>query len=170
VNPLPGPLAEPLHILPPWLLLAAVLALLLALLLLPFLWWWRRRRRRQQQPVPRASFAASVPEESWDWFAPRVDEIVGNHCRERSYREGCHDLSAAVKQRLEELSRLEIEEMTVTEISACLDEDGIDTFLRRLMSHQFDKQPPGKNDLKRLGKESKQLLGKWRLLQRRKTW
>jgi hypothetical protein len=70
---------------------------------------------------------------------------------------------------LEELSRLEIEEMTVTEISACLDEEGIGTFLQQLVSHQFDMQPPGKSDLKRLGKESKQLLTKRRRLRRKES-
>jgi hypothetical protein len=169
VSPLPSPLAEPLHILPPWLLLAVVLAFLLALLL-PFLWWWRRRRRRLQQPVPPARSGAPLPDAVGDWFAPRVDQIVSSHCQERSYREGCHDLSAAVKLRLEQLSRLEIEEMTVTEISACLDEEGIDSFLRQLVRHQFDKLPPGKSDLKRLGKESKRLLVKRRRLRRKESW
>jgi hypothetical protein len=107
-----------------------VLVFLLALLLLPFLWWWRRRSRRLQQPSPQTRAGATGPEAAGDWFAPRVDQLVGSHCQERTYREGCHDLSAAVKQRLEELSRLEIEEMTVTEISACLDEEGIGTFLQ----------------------------------------
>jgi hypothetical protein len=80
-----------------------------------------------------------------DWFVPRVDQIVNHHCQERTYRKGCHDLSAAVRQRMEELTRIEIEEMTVSEISSCLDERGIEAFLRQLMSHQFGKQPPDKS-------------------------
>jgi hypothetical protein len=35
------------------------------------------------------------------------------------------------------------------------------------VSHQFDMQPPGKSDLKRLGKESMRLLVKRRRLRRK---
>lgn len=169
MNPLPQPPAGSLHLLPPWLLPLLLFLLLLALLLLVLailFALWRRRKRRQQRLRERLGEHVQPPSDSdtGDWFTPQVEEIVQSHTRQGSFRDGCHALATAVKRRLEELSGIEMEEKTVTEIKSCLAERKVEKHLLRLRQAQYGKQPPGKNELNELGKQCTSLLGKKRRL------
>ncbi len=166
MNPLPHPPAEPLHIVPPWLpgvLLLGLLAALGLLLLGSLGWWYWRRREQRRTQLPQA-IPASAGGPAGLSFAEQVDGIVSNHCEHYTAREGCHALARLVRQRLERLTGLDMEEMTVTEMSGRLDEKKIEAHLLKLQRHQFDRKPPRRKHLRRLGTQCKQVLARRRSL------
>jgi hypothetical protein len=150
---LPGGPAGPLHILSPWvivllkfLLAAAVAAVVVSVFLL--LARQKKRRRQARRPYPGRLPPLSIEQRIVilrDFFLERKD-----------YREGCHALSAEMKTWLESITAMQVEEMTVREITRSLGEDAGD-FFRELGELQFDLRNPSKRKFAAMCKKAIEL-------------
>lgn len=146
--------AEPhgfLHILPGWLPLLLGLALILLLLataLWLFAYWYSRHRKKAKPP---ASFPAATTD-----IGREIANLRRRIQRSEDYREGCHLLSALLKQHLERKTGLEIEEMTAREIAQFT--EGLPArFFVELSGLQFGRAEPKGDDFDRMVKLSDQL-------------
>ncbi len=117
MNPLPAPLADPLHVLPPASLPALLALAALALLALLLMIWRHLRRRRPEavppQVPPPQPVAEAVPAAS---IGDAIAAIERKYVRSKAFRDGCHALATAVKRHLEKVTGLGVEEMTGAEI------------------------------------------------------
>ena len=107
---LPGPLADPLHILPPALLpLLFVLGSLLigALFIAGVTFIGAQFRKGTVRPGPRPYISTALEQ---------IDYIRREFSESAEYREGCHRLSLVMKTHFEGVTGLPVEEMTAGEI------------------------------------------------------
>ncbi len=157
MKPLPHPPLGSLHIFPPGMMLAALLMFLLCLALLLAWWLWRRRRRLRSAPTPPKGIGAKGTG-GGSAFAQLVKTIRDEHLNRKTYREGCHALSAATKTHLERSSGNDAEEMTVDEIASWVNEPDLTAFFTRLRRHQFGKRPPNRDDFKKMCREAPRVV------------
>lgn len=137
---LAGEPAGPLHILSPWTIamLKFVLALaVVSLVVLFFLWLAKEKKRKRtaRRPYPGRTRPQSIEE--------KITELRDFFMGRKEYREGCHMLSAEMKTWLESLTAMQVEEMTVREITRNL---GSETgeFFQELSELQFDLRNPSR--------------------------
>ena len=150
--PLPGPLAGALHYPSPpscawllvWLLLIAGLVVWLARLL------WRRLRRRAAAPAAKPPPAARP--RGRRGIAAVLAEIFDRHLKAGTYRQGCHELSGALRGHWEErgLARPagpQFSRMTAREIEGRVGDRPATRLLRLLSELQFGRREPSRSDL-----------------------
>ncbi len=150
--PLPGPLAGPLHFPSPpscawllvWLLLLAGLLFWLGRLL------WRRLRRalaaRPARPVP-----PPPPPRSAGGIFSAIASILERHLRAESYRQGCHELSGALRRHWEESGLVRpagppFTRMTAREIAGRIGDRPATRLLSLLSALQFGRREPTRKD------------------------
>lgn len=146
MNELPAPLADPLHLPNPYPYGEAFLWLA-ALSLLVFLWrWWRRSR-------PRAA-AAAVPGGAPAPLSPaasgigKVIDEIRNRWLIRDPRQGCHELSAALRSHYEKASREPLSTLTAREIAAAVGDSAVAAFFELLAELQFRRRAPSGDELR----------------------
>lgn len=137
---LAGEPAGPLHIISPWTI--AMLKFVLALAVASLAVWLflrlareKKRKRTARRPYPGRARPQSIEEK----ITALRDFFMGR----KEYREGCHMLSAEMKTWLESVTAMQVEEMTVREITRNL---GPETgeFFKELSELQFDLRNPSK--------------------------
>ena len=142
---LPRPLADPLSY-PgsgaPW---AEVLAAALAIAALALLWRWHRRRRRFEAAAP-APPLGRQPRGTAD----EIRELRDLHLHQRTYRQGCHQLSSLLREHFERVGfstreRLPCTRLTSPEISHRLGEGGPSRLFLDLARLQWSEAGPGRN-------------------------
>lgn len=162
--PLPGPLSGPLHFpsqpsclwLLVWLLLVAALSVWLGRLI------WRRLRghlRSRRRPVaPAPPPAGPAP-----GIGELIGDILGRHLQAGSYRQGCHELSAALRRHWEErgLARHaggRFTRMTAREIQGRIGDRPATRLLRELARLQFGRREPSGGDLQQACHSASELV------------
>jgi len=141
---LPADLADPLHILHPipwqaltWLMLAALLAAL---------WMLWRKLRNQQKPATAPSTAAGARR-----GAPGIQGIIDaiqQRYLDVDPRDGCHELSAALRSHYEAASGKPLSTSTVREIVAAIGDGSVPRLLGLLADLQFGRQEPTRSDFR----------------------
>lgn len=139
---LPADLAEPLHILPPGEGPNPILWWLLALLALFAFSLWRRWRRMTAAPaasvVPAAEVEPTELERSLEAIRRRA--LDTGH-----YRQGCHELAAALREHHEKRKGQPLTRLTAREILA-LGETAVGNLFARLGDLQFGRRAPERSD------------------------
>ena len=158
MNPLPAPIADPLHVLPPASLLAlmalaGLVLLLLALLVLRRL--GRRSRPAAATPIPPPPVPADVPTAG---IGDRIAAIERKFTRSKRFRDGCHALAAAVKQHLAQATGLGVEEMTSAEIAERLGDARVGRFMTGLSRRRYGRREPRRRDFGAACHEARELL------------
>ena len=151
--PLPGPLAGPLHYPSPpscawlvvWFLLIAALVGWLARLL-----WRRFSRYLESRPRPQTRPPASRPSH-WG-IDSAIGSILHRHLGAGTYRQGCHDLSGALRRHWEERglvrpARAPFTRMTAREIEGRVGDRPASRLLSLLSQLQFGRREPSRDDL-----------------------
>lgn len=162
--PLPGRLAGPLHFPSPpscawllvWLLLIAGLAFWLGRLL------WRRLRRWLAARPPRPAPAPPPPPAAAGIFAT-ISGILGRHLQAGSYRQGCHELSGALRRHWEERGLVRsagppFTRLTAREIADRVGDRPATRLLSLLSTLQFGRREPTRQDLEGACKLAGELL------------
>lgn len=140
---LPAPVADPLHILPPFLPLILGLSLV-ALLVSIGVWllaYYYATKKQQVTGAPRRREPVADA-------AGGIRQIRQVYGKNGEFREGCHALSRLLKEHFESKTGLPVEEMTAFEIAASLRGPPVD-FFRELSALQFARSEPGKGDFER---------------------
>ena len=141
---LPADLAEPLHLLKPdpW---ATALGWLAALLLLTLLWMLYRRLRRRRAARPLPPVPPSPPVAAVSGIEKSIDEIRRRYS-DADHRQGCHQLSAALREHYEETDRHRFSTLTVREVAAAIGDVALTRFLGLLADLQFGRREPSRDD------------------------
>lgn len=144
--PLPGDLADVLHILEPlgdqawggwkWLLPAAFLAF----------WWWRRQRRVPPRSRPAAPPRAPRRPSPGSDLGDKIEDLRRQVLLTRRYREGCHRLAALLRRRGEEVESQPMTVWTQGEIGAYLGDIPLSRVMALLTELQYGRQPPLQGD------------------------
>ncbi|MDY7227972.1 hypothetical protein [Hyalangium rubrum] len=160
IVPLPEPLIEPLPIFslgPPIAWWQLILAALLA--------WAISRWLRKQRPVPvqAAPVPASAPAvrplmQATD-FASKLLSLEGLFLDNGKYRDGCHELSSAVRTHLEKQVGQEIEALTAVEMDKAFQDPRIGRFATELRDAQYGREEPTRELFRRLCREARSLFG-----------
>ena len=150
--PLPGGLAGPLHYPSPpscgwlliWLILVAGLVSLLGRLL-----WRRLRRFLKERPVRRPSSPAR-PRGAFG-IASAIAAILDRHLQAHTYRQGCHELSGALRRHWEEGGLVRpagapFTRMTAREIAGRVGDRPATRLLSLLSTLQFGRGEPSRAD------------------------
>ena len=174
MNPLPAPLADPLHVLPPATPQALVAVVGLALLALALMIWWLRRRRRPRPaataPSPPPPLPEAIPSAS---IGDAIAAIERKYVRSKAFRDGCHALAAAVKRHLEQVTGLGVEEMTGAEIQEAFAEGvrvggprhgarvggpQLGRFMTQLSARRYGREEPRRRDFVKACEKARELL------------
>lgn len=155
-EPLPEGLAEPLHLLPPWLPEVLFWSVVVALVAALFLWWlWRRiRRAKDAVSTPLSAPSAVVV----GGLAKRIQALRKRFLELGKPRDGCHALAGELRTHLEQRSGLAVEEMTVDEIRRRFQSRKIGQFFFELRAKQFARNAPSDNDFARLSRRALNLF------------
>ena len=150
--PLPGPAAGPLHFpsspscawLLVWFLLVVALLVWLGRLL-----WRRWRRYLASRPAPPAR-PATPPRRS-PGIASAIAAILERHLSAGSFRQGCHELSGALRRHWEERGLLRpagarLTRMTAREIAGRVGDRPASRLLALLSELQFGRREPSRAD------------------------
>jgi hypothetical protein len=142
---LPADLADPLHILSPipwqtlaWLALAALLAAL-------WLLWRKLRRRRLPATAPPP--ANAKPPRRGTGIRATIDAIQQRYI-DVDPRDGCHQLSAALRSHYETVSGKRLSTATVREILAAIGDGAVPRLFGLLADLQFDREEPTRSDFR----------------------
>lgn len=150
--PLPGSLAGPLHYPSPPSCAWLAIWLLLILGLVVWLAWrlWRRfRHYLAARPVRRA--APAVRPRGRFGIASAIAAIIDRHLGAGTYRQGCHDLSDALRTHWEERGLAKpaggrLTRMTAREIEVRVGERPATRLLKLLSELQFARREPTRDD------------------------
>lgn len=153
--PLPGPLAGPLHFPTPpscaWLVVWFLLVAVLVGWLLRRL-WRRYRRYLASRRSPAASPPPPRPRGAFG-IASAIATILDRHLARGSYRQGCHELSGALRTHWEERGLAEpagprLTRMTAREIRGRVGDRPATRLLALLSQLQFGRREPTGDDLR----------------------
>lgn len=146
MKPLPHPLGAPLSLFPvdpKYLLFGVIAATLLALVAL---WMLLRPKRARRAPTRRRTKAPR--RQHIDNLKSQIQVIHSWAKQEKQWRQACHTLSTLLKTHIERQTGLSIEERTIEEIEALLDESEIAHFFTKLSELQFAPGDPDERALK----------------------
>ena len=151
--PLPGPLADPLHFPSPpscawllvWFLLVAGLLFWLGRLL-----WRRLRRYLESRPSPPKRPPAR--QRGGYGIISAIAAILERHLQSKSYRQGCHELSGALRKHWEERGLVQpagprFTRMTAREIEGRVGDRPATRLMSVLSELQFGRRKPTRKDL-----------------------
>ena len=150
--PLPGPMAGALHFPSPpscaWLLVWVLLVTGL-LFWLGRLLWRRLRRALAARPAPPVPHPA--PPRGTGGIFSAIAAILERNLQAESYRQGCHELSGALRQHWEESGLVRpagppFTRMTAREIAGRVGERPATRLLSLLSALQFGRREPTRKD------------------------
>ena len=164
--PLPGELAGPLHFpsspscawLVVWFLLVVGLLVWLGRLL-----WRRFRRYLESRPKP--SPRPRTRPQGAHGIASAIAAILDRHLQGESYRQGCHELSGALRTHWEERGLVRpagprFTRMTAREIEGRVGDRPATRLLALLSQLQFGRREPSRNDFSGACKLAAELVSK----------
>lgn len=176
IKPLPGSPADPLHIIPPWLIwLTAALILILLYVVYyryvkqyadRFAAWVRSflgrlagrlRALFSTRPVPATEQPLAVRGMSRKEVEERIDTVRDTYLPRQAYRAGLFELSGVMKTYIERNCGLEVEEMTAEEIAAAFRNREPGVFFTDLETRLYGRDEPGAGELQNLCDRAKEL-------------
>lgn len=148
-QPLPGGLAEPLHLLEPSPYPSMLLAGLLLLAAFGLLLWLGQHRRRAV--LAPAGPVGPPPPPVADSIAARIREIHQRYRPARKRRRGCHELAATLRHHLDRTARAAhigppFATLTAREIGRRLGDRPVARLLDLLADLQFSRRLPSRDD------------------------
>lgn len=145
---LPYTLADPLHILPWWLipLFRALIFLFLAFLLIKY---FGRIKDIISRLLRREGLRGKPGKKAYR-IIPIIERIKEENLERMSYRKGLFELSEVMKSHMERTSGLPVEEMTSGEISRHIQVREPGKFFREMDHLVFREISPGRKDFTRM--------------------
>ncbi|MBI3394737.1 MAG: hypothetical protein HY042_02770 [Spirochaetia bacterium] len=153
--PLPAGPLDLLHIFPVymnWILGLALTLVILAVLGWLVAWFFEQRKKQNAAApaVPRARREAKG----------LIEDIMLEYVHRKAYREGCHRLSAFLKEFYENRYNVPVEEMTPAEIAKALPGRDRGGLFQRLGQLQFGLHEPDEKSFEKICKEAARLVEK----------
>lgn len=140
---LPNGIAPPVHLFN-WQYNQDVRNWILLPILLLILFWLYRYFKSMQKEIPKRK--PRIPLLPTEALKEKIEIIEKNYSSNFMYREGLHELSLIMRTYFESKTGVEIEEMTVEEISKKVKDKKVVNFFSNLSSLQFGKNNPIKSE------------------------
>ena len=140
---LPAKLAEPLHIIPEWILIVFTIfkwIFIFAIILIIIFFIYRYIQKKKI--VNNDSSVRHVSK----GFEVNIASIKKRVLEEKDYRKGCFLLSNELKTYMEKKTNINVEEMTIHEIRTKFKSKNIGKFFENLRELQYQKKEPNVTD------------------------